>query len=97
MAFEKNNQSKDLFSSQVDIQTKRFFFDLKENHKGRYLRITEQSGGRSSIVVPVEGLDEFENQIKIAISKLQDWTDVLFLNDSFMRAFFWAITHIFPI
>tara|TARA_Y100000768_G_C23813562_1_gene602985 strand:- start:125 stop:343 length:219 start_codon:yes stop_codon:yes gene_type:complete len=72
MAFEKNNQSKDLFSSQVDIQTKRFFFDLKENHKGRYLRITEQSGGRSSIVVPVEGLDEFENQIKIAISKLQD-------------------------
>ncbi|NSW88781.1 DNA-binding protein [bacterium] len=72
MAFEKNNQSKDLFSSQVDIQTKRFFFDLKENHKGRYLRITEQSGGRSSIVVPVEGLDEFENQIKIAISKSQD-------------------------
>mgnify|MGYP001184516811 CR=1 FL=1 len=72
MAFEKNNQSKDLFSSQVDIQTKRFFFDLKENHKGRYLRITEQSGGRSSIVVPVEGLEEFENQIKIAISKSQD-------------------------
>jgi len=72
MAFEKNNQSKDLFSSQVDIQTKRFFFDLKENHKGRYLRITEQSGGRSSIVVPVEGLEEFENQIKIALSKSQD-------------------------
>ncbi len=72
MATDKNNQSKDLFSSQVDIQTKRFFFDLKENHKGRYLRITEQSGGRSSIVVPIEGLDEFENQIKIVINKSND-------------------------
>ena len=68
MAIEKNNQSKDLYSSQVDIQTKRFFFDIKENHKGRYLRITEQSGGRSSIVVPIEGLDEFENQIKLVVS-----------------------------
>ena len=72
MAIEKNNQSKDLYSSQVDIQTKRFFFDIKENHKGRDLRITEQSGGRSSIVVPIEGLDEFENQIKLVVSKSFD-------------------------
>ena len=72
MAIEKNNQSKDLYSSQVDIKTKRFFFDIKENHKGRYLRITEQSGGRSSIVVPIEGLDEFENQIKLVVSKSFD-------------------------
>ena len=72
MAIEKNNQSKDLYSSQVDIQTKRFFFDIKENHKCRYLRITEQSCGRSSIVVPIEGLDEFENQIKLVVSKSFD-------------------------
>ena len=31
------------------VENKKFFFDLKENPKGRYLRITESSGGRSSI------------------------------------------------
>lgn len=70
MSDYKSNQTKDLFSSQVDIQTKRFFFDLKENHKGKYLRITEQSGGRrSSIVVPTEGIREFEDQINLIIDK----------------------------
>ncbi|MGD9651711.1 MAG: hypothetical protein AB7V12_05015, partial [Candidatus Dadabacteria bacterium] len=34
-------------SKHVDIESKRFFFDVKENHKGKYLRITELSGGRS--------------------------------------------------
>ena len=56
MPTDRNNQSKDVYSSQLDIETKRFFFDLKENHKGQYLRITEVSGGRSSIVIPVDGL-----------------------------------------
>ncbi len=69
MSDYKSNQTKDLFSSQVDIQTKRFFFDLKENHKGKYLRITEQSGFRSSIVVPIEGIREFEDQINLIIDK----------------------------
>jgi hypothetical protein len=41
------------------IENKKFFFDLKENVKGKYLRITESSGGRSSIVVPETGLKTF--------------------------------------
>lgn len=73
MSDYKSNQTKDLFSSQVDIQTKRFFFDLKENHKGKYLRITEQSGVRSSIVVPIEGIREFEDQINLIIDKSAEW------------------------
>ena len=73
MSDYKSNQTKDLFSSQVDIQTKRFFFDLKENHKGKYLRITEQSGGRSSIVVPIEWIREFEDQINLIIDKSAEW------------------------
>ena len=90
MAIEKNNQSKDLYSSQVDIQTKRFFFDIKENHKGRYLRITEQSGGRSSIVVPIDWLDEFENQIKLVVSKSFDWRFIIW-------ALFRAVNYFFPV
>ena len=38
------------------VENKKFFFDLKENPKGKYLRITESSGGRSSIVIPENGL-----------------------------------------
>ena len=45
---------KEHVSNHVDIESKRFFFDVKENHKGQYLRITELSGGRSSIVVPLK-------------------------------------------
>lgn len=41
------------------IENKKFFFDLKENPKGKYLRITESSGGRSSIVIPITGLKTF--------------------------------------
>ncbi len=69
MANEKDNQSKDLYSSQVDILRKTFHFVLKENDRGRYLRITEESGGRTNIVVPVEGLSEFENQIKLVMEE----------------------------
>jgi hypothetical protein len=69
MATDKNNQTKDVFSAQLDIETKRFFFDLKENRKGQYLRITEVSGGRSSVVVPADGLQDFQNQIQEIITK----------------------------
>ena len=69
MPTDRNNQSKDVYSSQLDIETKRFFFDLKENHKGQYLRITEVSGGRSSIVIPVYGLKDFSKNIEEIIDK----------------------------
>jgi len=45
------------------VENKKFFFDLKENPKGRYLRITESSGGRSSIVIPENGFEEFSRQL----------------------------------
>ena len=69
MPTDRNNQSKDVYSSQLDIETKRFFFDLKENHKGQYLMITEVSGGRSSIVIPVDGLKDFSKNIEEIIDK----------------------------
>ncbi len=54
---------KEHISNHVDIESKRFFFDVKENHKGQYLRITELSGGRSSIVVPLEGIEMFRDKL----------------------------------
>jgi len=46
-----------------DIESKRFFFDVKENHKGKYLRITELSGGRSCIVIPLGGITLFKERL----------------------------------
>lgn len=53
---------KELASKHVDIESKRFFFDIKENHKGKYLRITELSGGRSCIVIPLDGINLFKDR-----------------------------------
>ena len=53
------NSEKNHLSTQVNIEQKKFFFDLKENHKGKYVRITEVSGGRSCIVIPLSGAESF--------------------------------------
>jgi hypothetical protein len=37
-----------------------FVFSLKENPRGRFLRITEDVGGRrDTIIIPAPGLEEF--------------------------------------
>jgi hypothetical protein len=54
---------KEHLSKHLDIESKRFFFDVKENHKGKYLRITELSGGRSCIVIPLGGIKEFKDRL----------------------------------
>jgi len=58
-----DKSEKDLASKHVDIESKRFFFDIKENHKGKYLRITELSGGRSCIVIPLDGVNLFKDRL----------------------------------
>lgn len=49
-----------LKSDQIDVERKTFIFDLRENPRGRFLRITEDANGRrDSIVIPAPGLEEF--------------------------------------
>ena len=59
-------------SKYIDIESKRFFFDIKENHKGRSLRITELSGGRSCIVIPLGGVNEFQSRLLEVINEASD-------------------------
>ncbi len=48
-----------LKSESISIERKNFIFDLRENPRGRFLRITEDANGRrDSIVIPATGLDE---------------------------------------
>ena len=50
-----------LKTDKVQIERKMFVFALKENPRGRFLRITEDvNGRRDTIIIPAPGLDEFK-------------------------------------
>lgn len=58
-----------LLSEKIRIERKTFFFDLKENPNGRFLKITEEVGGRrDTIIVPASGLHVFRDTIEKAIA-----------------------------
>jgi hypothetical protein len=53
-----------LKSSKVQIERKTFLLALKENARGRFLRITEDVGGRrDTIIIPAPGLEEFKKLV----------------------------------
>ncbi len=54
-------QEDTLKTEKIQIERKTFVFTLKENPRGRFLRITEDvNGRRDNIIVPSTGLDEFK-------------------------------------
>jgi len=54
-----------LKSERVQIERKTFVFTLKENPRGRFLRITEDVGGRrDAIIIPAPGLDDFKKLLE---------------------------------
>ena len=45
---------------ELQIERKHFYVELRENDRGRFLRITEEAHGRrNSIIVPSTGVDDF--------------------------------------
>ena len=60
-----------LKTAKIQIERKTFVLALKENPRGRFLRITEDVGGRrDTIIIPAPGLEEFskllEDMVKAA-------------------------------
>ncbi len=54
-------QEDTLKTEQIQIERKSFLLTLKENPRGRFLRIAEEVGGkRNSIIVPAAGLQDFK-------------------------------------
>ena len=54
-------QEDTLKSETIHIERKTFVLTLKENPRGRFLRITEDVGGRrDTIIVPSTGLEDFK-------------------------------------
>lgn len=51
---------KEILSLQLNIGTKVYYFDLKGNPSGLYVKIVEKRGDRrSNIIVPADKLDDF--------------------------------------
>jgi hypothetical protein len=49
-----------LASEKLAIERKIFFLDLKENQRGRFLKITEDVGGRrDTIMLPAAAFEDF--------------------------------------
>ena len=57
-----------LFSEQIQVERKMFSFDLRENPRGRFLRVTEDVGGRrDTVIIPDSGLEQVRAVLDRAI------------------------------
>jgi hypothetical protein len=55
------------------IERKTFIFDLRENPRGRFLRITEDANGRrDAIVIPATGLEDVRRVLDEIITAHRD-------------------------
>lgn len=59
-----------ILSERIQVERKQFFLDLKENPRGRFLRITEDvKGRRDTIIIPATGLHLLRDAIEKTIEK----------------------------
>jgi len=55
----------ELRSEKIQVERKVFFLDLKENQRGKFLKITEDVGGRrDTIIIPATGLPEIADVLQ---------------------------------
>ena len=56
----------------LQVERKHFTFDLRENPRGRFLRITEEVNGRyDSIIIPITGLEQFRDVLNEIVKVAQ--------------------------
>ena len=57
-----------LLNRSIQVERKHITFDLAENARGQFLRITEEVAGRhNAIIIPLPGLEEFRDAISKVI------------------------------
>ncbi|KAF3617472.1 Transcription factor Pur-alpha 1 [Capsicum annuum] len=60
-------------SKVIRVDQKRFFFDLGNNNRGHFLRISEVAGSdRSSIILPLSGLKQFYEMVGLFVEISKD-------------------------
>lgn len=68
---KRNVEEESLKTEKLQVERKTFIFTLKENVRGRFLRITEDvNGRRDTIIVPTSGLEDFNKVLEemVAVS-----------------------------
>src|SRR3989442_8849305 len=64
-----------LKTDKIQIERKTFVFALKENPRGRFLRITEDvSGRRDTIIIPAPGLEDFKKILDTMVKASEEAT-----------------------
>lgn len=67
----------ELVSKTLQVEHKLFYFDLKENPRGRYLKISEKtSATRSTIIIPFNGISWFLDLFNYYVNSSEDDQDV---------------------
>ena len=57
-----------LQNQSIRVERKHFTFELRENPRGRFLRIIEEvNGRRDAIIIPLTGLEDFRDQLNEVI------------------------------
>ncbi|GMR48561.1 hypothetical protein PMAYCL1PPCAC_18756 [Pristionchus mayeri] len=69
----KREETADLMSDVLNFESRRYYLDLKENNRGRFLRLAQTSPlprpSRSQVAIPISGLKEIKECIADFISK----------------------------
>ena len=65
-----------LQSHSIRVERKHITFDLRENPRGRFLRIIEEVGGRrDAVIVSISGLEEFRDALEKVIAHVKTLPD----------------------
>jgi hypothetical protein len=52
----------------LQVERKSLTIEFRENDRGRYLRITEESGGRrNTVIIPSTGINEFNAAVDAVV------------------------------
>jgi hypothetical protein len=63
------SQDTTIKTERLQVERKNFVFTLKENDRGRFLRIQEESNGhRDMIIVPSTGLEDFSKILSAIVA-----------------------------
>jgi hypothetical protein len=60
-------------SRELQVERKHFVLELRENDRGRFLRITEEAQGRrNTVIIPSSGLEDFEEMLGEVLDSIAD-------------------------
>ncbi len=64
---------KTLARRELQIERKQLSIEIRENFRGRFLRITEKCGGKTNVViVPDTGINEFNTALDAVIAEVMN-------------------------